>query len=301
MNKVSDNIRSDTYVLNNMKIALNRIVSAVNNREKIIIYGHYDLDCITGVSLLILILRYLNADVEYYIPSEIDHEYEIETNVLDNHIKLLGATLMITVGCGINSCEQVEYCKKLGIDVIITDFRKVNKILPNTCVLNYSEKNYDQLNNFTAVGITFKLAREIASYYKINCVDKYMDLVMLGTISRNVSLVGENIEYVIKGIKRLKITNNYGLKALMKVHKISKIDINTIYKLVITTMPTVNPIGKMDNARIVVELFTTSNSYRAEQIAKYLKRQVENMGVNYLEYKEHIQKLRNLGDDLKLF
>lgn len=299
MNKVSDNIKiHNTYIDKEFKSALNRIVSAVNNREKIIIYGHYDLDCITGVSLLILILRYLNADVEYYIPSEIDDNYEVNKYIVDNHIKILGATLMITVGCGINSYDTVEYCKNLGIDVIITDFRKNKGKVPNTCVLTNTQcMEY----NSTAVGVAFRLAKEIANYYKINCVHKYMDLVMLGTVSRDVEIVGENRDFVIEGVKRLKVTNNYGLKALMKVHKIFKIDIKTIYKLVTTAIPTVNPVGKMDNARIVVELFTTSNSYRAEQIAKYLKRQVENIDESCNEYKNEIHKLRTFSKDLQLF
>ncbi|WP_051931584.1 DHH family phosphoesterase [Clostridium sp. KNHs214] len=299
MNKVSDNIKiHNIHIDREIKCALSRISSAVNNREKIIIYGHYDLDCVTGVSLLILILRYLNADVEYYIPSEIDDDYEIDRSIVDSHIKLLGATLMITVGCGINSYDEVEYCKKMGIDVIITDFKKASGIIPNTYVLNYTQ--YEEYNS-TAVGVAFKLAKEIANYYKINCVHKYMDLVMLGTVSRDVAIAGENKDFIIEGIKRLKVTNNYGLKALMKVHKIFKIDINTIYKLVTTAIPTVNPVGKMDNARIVVELFTTSNSYRAEQIAKYLKRQVENVDESCIEYKNEIHKLRTFSKDLQLF
>ncbi|WP_373898563.1 DHH family phosphoesterase [Haloimpatiens sp. FM7315] len=291
----------ENFIHKNMKIALNRIVNAVNGREKIIIYGHYDLDCITGVSLLILILRYLNADVEYYIPSEIEDNYEIDQKAVENHIKFLGANLLITVGCGINSCSAVKECQKLGMDVIITDFRLQKTHTPDACIINYAQLQDSYFNNLTSVGLVFKLAREIAKYYKIKCVNKYMDLVMLGTISKNVPLVGENEKYIVEGINKLRVTNNYGIKALMKVHKISNIDVNTIYKLVSTAIPTVNPIGRMDNARIVVELFTTSNAYRAEQIAKYLKKQVESTNHRDLEYKKEVSRLRNFSKTLQLF
>lgn len=300
MSKDNDNFNKNKYKLNNVKIALDRIIKAINNREKIIIYGHYDLDCITGVSLLILVLRYLNADVEYYIPRDINDNCEINKNVLDNYIKILGSTLIITVGCGINSCNEVEYCKQLGIDTIITDYRKPLNKIPNTCVINYNENNDVYKDNFTAVGIAFKLAKRIAKYYKMNCIDKYMDLVMLGIISADANIECENRDYILNGIKRLKHTNNYGLKALIKINNINKIDLKAISKLVNATMPTINPIGKMDNAKIIVELFTTSDSYRAEQIAKYLKKQVEN-NEKFLNVENSICKFKNYDEYLQFF
>ncbi|MFD3156425.1 DHH family phosphoesterase [Haloimpatiens sp. FM7330] len=305
MNMVNDKRKelelNSPFLFRDMKNSLDRIVKAVNRREKIVIYGHYDLDCITGVSLLILVLRYLNADVEYYISSDPDNNYEISLDAVESHIKFLGAGLIITVGCGINSSYEIEMCKRMNIDVIVTDFHKPKKEIPETYVINCLQCKYNKFNELTAVGITFKLAQAIAEYYKIKCIDKYMDLVMLGIVSKNIPLSQENELFVMRGVKQLKVTNNYGIKALMKVHKICNINTSSVLKLVNTVMPTVNPIGKMDNAKIVVELFITSNSYRAEQIAKYLKKQVENDTKLNANPVNQVINLRNFTKKLKRF
>ena len=113
-------------------------------------------------------------------------------------------------------------------------------------------------------------------YYEMKCINKYLDLVMLGTISSDVPILDENKTVVEEGVAHLFYTNNYGMKALIKINNAAEINEATAYKLAFTVIPTINAVGRMDNARIAVELFTTSDSYRAEQIAKYLKIEVRN-------------------------
>lgn len=263
------------FSLKGMGDALRRIAKAVNEREKIVIYGSNNVDGVTAVSLLILVLKYLNADVEYYISDEADRNNGISGDVIKNHIKFLGTKLIITVGCGISSFEEVELCKKFGIDIIITDNHKCSNKIPNTIVINPSQKgcNYP-FKDLAGVGIAFKVVQATAVYYQMKCISKYLDLVMLGTISMGVLPSGENKIIIDEGIYHLNYTNNYGLKALMKIHHIGKIDYNSVEMISKSIVPETFPI-KADNARIAVELFTTSNTDRAIQIAKYLKNELK--------------------------
>ena len=265
------------FLLKGMENALYRIVKAINEREKIVLYGFYDVDSITAISLLMLVLKFLNADVEYFIPSKPSENRDLNEKDITSHIKYLGPGLIITLGCGINSFSEIELCKSMGIDVIVTDFHEPIKHAPDTIVINPKQKgcNYP-FKELCNSGITFKLAQAISSYYKMKSVNKYMDLVMIGTISSKTNLESENRIIVEEGIKQLNCTNNYGICALLKTHNIKIINEETVSKLALTVMPTINPVGRMDNAKIVVELFITSDSYRALQISKYLDKELKN-------------------------
>lgn len=268
--------KRDPFLLKGMGEALKRIIKAVNEREKIVIYGYYDLDCITSVSLLLLVLKYLNADVEYFISDDRDEDFSINSDIIKNHINFLGASLIITVGCGINSVDEVELCKELGIDVIITDYHKCRDVLPQAVTINPNQKGCKYpFKSLTAVGVTFKLTQAISMYYQMKCINKYLDLVMFGILS-NCSLVkGENKLMVNQGMYHLNYTNNYGFKALIKVYNIKTINKENMYRLAHSIMPSMKNRRYADNARIAIELFTTTNMDRAEQIAKYLKNEIK--------------------------
>jgi single-stranded-DNA-specific exonuclease RecJ len=264
------------FFLKDMSKALERTVKAVNEREKIVLYGSCNVDGICGISLLLLVLKYLNADVEYYIPDTIEDAYNINSDVVKNHIKSLGAGLIITIGCGLESLEQFEMCLQLGVDLIITDYHTYD-FKTDAIVVNPSQDNcLYKFKNLSAVGVAFKLIQAVSMYYDMRGISKFIDLVMLGTVSAGVPLVEENEILVSEGIKHLGRTNNYGIKALLKIHDVSEVSLEEALKLVFAVTPTINAVGKMDNARIAVELFTTSDGYRAEQIAKYLDKEVKN-------------------------
>lgn len=265
------------FLLKGMEDALYRIVKAINEREKIVLYGFYDVDSITAISLLMLVLKFLNADVEYFIPSERSENRDLFESDISNHIKYLGPELIITLGCGINSFKEIELCKYMGIDVIITDFHEPINRPPDAVIVNPKQKgcNYP-FKGLCACGVAFKIAQAISSYYKMKSINKYMDLVMLGTISSKTKLESENRIFAEEGMKKLKNTNNYGICALLKTHNIMVINEDTVSKLALTVMPTINAVGRMDNAKIVVELFITSDSNRALQISKYLDKELKN-------------------------
>ena len=267
---------NNSFLLVKVNEASKRISRAVNKREKIVICGSYDLDGITSVSLLILILKYLNADVEYYIPDTLQKGDTFNCDIIENHIKLLGASLIITVGCGINSIEEVELCRSLGIDIIITDYHRPKGNIPNTIVVDPNDglSKYS-FKNFNAVGIAYKLAESIAEHYHVKCIEKYLDLVALGIASSDVPLVGENLDMLKKGMSYITDSNNHGIKALTEINNIECIDFLTLKKMCKMVMPKVNAVGRMDDARIVVELFTTADSERARRIAKYINKKNE--------------------------
>ncbi|MCY6483623.1 DHH family phosphoesterase [Clostridium aestuarii] len=266
----------DSSLLKGIDEAIKRIAKAVNEREKIVIYGSCDVDGIVSVSLLILMLKYLNADVEYYIPDSIYEDKIFNADVIENHIKLLGASLIITVGCGMNSFKEVELCKKLKIDTIITDCHKSNTLIPNTIVINPKQDECEYpFKELNAVGIAFKLASSVAEHYHVQCIEKYLDLVAIGIASSNVPLVGENKFMIEKGMVCLSNTNNYGINAITKINNIVTIDYAALTKLVNIVMPRVNAVGRMDDAKIAVELFTTTDYERAERIAKYINKTIE--------------------------
>jgi single-stranded DNA-specific DHH superfamily exonuclease len=265
------------FLLSDMEKALHRIVAAVNKREKIVIYGHHDLDSITAISLLLLVLNYVKADVEYFIPD--DEKKGLNEDVVENHIKFLGASLIITVGCGTSFSSEVELCKKFGIDLIITDYHKSNS-LPSTIIVNPNKiKCTYPCKDLCGVGVVYKLVQALSVYYNMKYVNKYLDLVMLGTIFKSSKIVNENKTIVDMGIQQLKNTNNYGLKALIKVYKVMNINRESINKLIFDITPALNVTKYINNAKIAVELFTTSDNDRAEQIAKYFKNQTRVMHI----------------------
>jgi single-stranded DNA-specific DHH superfamily exonuclease len=269
-------VAHNPFFLKNMSEALERTVKAINEREKIVIYGDCNVDSICGVSSLLLLFKYLNADVEYYIPDTKSEVGNMDTEVIKEHIRFLGAQLIITVGCGVESDEQLELCRTMGMDVIVIDnnsaYTKTEAIMINPnqdgCLYRFKA--------LSSAGLVYKLTQAISMYYNMKCKNKYIDLTMLGTLAAGVPIIDENEMIVNDGLKHFIKTNNHGIKALFKVQNIKEVTIKNISSMVLTVTPTINAIGRMDNARIAVELFTTNDGYRAEQIAKYLKKEVRN-------------------------
>ena len=262
------------FLLKDMEEAMKKIIKAVNKREKIVIYGTCDLDGIASVAILLLVLKYLNADVEYFISDKID-DFSIKSDIIENHIKFLGAKLIITIGCGIKSLPEIELCKRLGIDVIVTDYHKCGEFLPETIIINPNQPGCEYpFKDLVAVGIVFKLCQAISIYYNMKYISKYLDLATLGIFSKGIYITGENEVMVREGMRCLSYTNNYGIKASLKVNKIHTITKENIYELSNKMVSSIGCKRYIDNARIAVELFTTESTDRAEQIAKYLRNEM---------------------------
>ncbi|WP_291650504.1 DHH family phosphoesterase [Clostridium sp.] len=259
------------FILKNMNKAIEHMVEAINNRKKIVIYGVPNVDGICAISSLILVLKYLNADIEYIIHDEASSSGIISEDI-KNNVSFLGGQLLITLGIDLSSEKEEELCRDLGIDLIVLENKEVNNersyiyINPNQRGCQYRYKN------LSISGLTFKLMQAIAIYYNIKSINKYLDLILIGEQWAEVPLKGENGVILKEGRKFLINTNNYGLRAIMNYYSIVEMDEECILKIIDVITPTINAVTMMDNARIIIELLTTTKKERAEQITKYLNK-----------------------------
>ena len=259
------------FILKNMSKAIEHMVEAINNRKKIVIYGVPNVDGLCAISSLNLVLKYLNADIEYVICEE-DSNLGITSKEIINNVSFLGGQLLITLGLDLKSDEEEKLCRDLGIDLIVLENKEVSNGR-NYIYINPSQKgcNY-RYKNLSISGITFKLMQAIAIYYNIKSINKYLDLILIGEQWAEVPLKGENGVILKEGRKFLINTNNYGLRAIMNYYNIIEMDDECILKIIKLITPTINAVTMMDNARIIIELLTTNKKDRAEQITKYLNK-----------------------------
>lgn len=259
------------FILKDMNKATERMVSAINNREKIVIYGVPNVDGLCGVASLSLLLRYLNADVEYIIHEDDSNTAEITLNDIRNKVDFLGGQLLITLGIGLRYDVEM-LCNNLGIDLIVLENKEIKNennyinVNPNQSGCQYRYKS------LSISGLTFKLMQAIAIYYNIKCINKYLDLILIGERWADVPLKGENGVILKEGRKFLINTNNYGLRAIMSFYNIIEMNEECILRIIEVITPTINAVRMTDNARIIIELLTTNQKERAEQITKYLNK-----------------------------
>ena len=256
-----------------MENAVNRIIKAIENKEKIIIYGDYDVDGITSITVLKSFFKDLGIDVGYYIPNRLDEGYGLSKEAIDI-IANEKYNLMITVDCGITGIEEVEYAKKIGIDTIITDHHEPGEQLPNAiAVIDCKRKDSKYpFRELAGVGVSFKLCQALSQKLNLNekeCL-KYLDIVALGTISDIVPLKDENRVITKLGLMLLKQTKNCGLISLLNLAGYKKIDSTAIS---FGIAPRINACGRMGYAYEALELLLSSNmrdaTERARNIAKY--------------------------------
>ena len=245
------------FLLRHMNKAIEKLVYAVNNRKKIVIYGVSSVDGICSIASLSLILMYLNADVEYLIYEEEDAKKSIDCNNIKNDIDFLGADLLITLGVDLKSESEVKLCNELDIDLIVLENKKTVRersyvyINPNQKGCQYRYKN------LSLSALTFKLMQAIAIYYNLKSINKYLDLILIGAHWAKVPLKGENGVIIKEGKKFLINTNNYGLRAVMELNNIVELDDNSIVKIIELITPTGSTVGMVNNARIILELLIT--------------------------------------------
>ncbi|MBO5179614.1 MAG: single-stranded-DNA-specific exonuclease RecJ [Clostridia bacterium] len=262
---------NDPYMLNDMDVAVKRINQAIEQKEKITIYGDYDVDGITSITILKRFLDENGIIVDYYLPNRLEEGYGLNNNALQK-IKDKGTTLLITVDCGISAYDEIEFAKSLGIDVIVTDHHECPAVLPNTFAV-IDPKRPDStypFNSLAGVGVTFKLihALSISMNLPSESYLKYLDIVCLGTVADIVPLVDENRVIVKYGLEYIKKTKNIGLKALINISGYSEIDSSAIS---FGLAPRINACGRMGEADIAVEMLLTSDENIAADIANKLQ------------------------------
>lgn len=260
----------DPYEIKDMEKLVARVKTAIENKEKICIYGDYDVDGITSITVMYQFLINLGANVEYYLPDRLIEGYGVNNKALDE-IKSRGCSLVITVDCGITAVEETKYAKEIGLDMCITDHHECSEFLPDAIAI-VNPKRKDDTSKFkmhAGVGVAFKCIMAIAKEYNLpkESYLRYIDIVAIGTISDIVPLVDENRIISKYGLEKIKTTENVGLKALINILSFKEID-STMVSFGIA--PRINACGRMGKAGVAVELLLEKDEEKAEQIAKTL-------------------------------
>ncbi len=276
MSKSKRGVKNPMTMLD-MDKAVERIVSALEKKEKIAIYGDYDVDGITSTALLYEFMRSLGADVIYYIPDRKDEGYGINIMAVNKLIKQ-GMKLLITVDCGITAIGEVEFAKLQGMDVIITDHHTCKERIPTAAAAVVNPKRPEDEYGFdglAGVGVAFKLALALAMKLGIKTgqvFDKYVDLAAIGTIADVVPLIDENRIIVDKGLKLLQAPRRPGVRELLAVAGMSgkKVTASTV---AFAIAPRMNAAGRLGTAVTAVELLLTRDDAKAREIAIELDRE----------------------------
>ena len=260
----------DPYDIKDMEKIVDRIDVALKRHEKVCIYGDYDVDGITSITIMYKFLTKLGIDIMYYLPDRLVEGYGINNNALDE-IKSQGVSLIITVDCGITAIEEIEYAKKIGLDVCITDHHECTENLPDAyAIINPKRKDDNsKFKMLAGVGVAFKCLMAIAEKYNLAKEEylKYLDIVSIGTISDIVPLVGENRIISKYGLKIMEKTKNLGLKELLKIVNYKDIDSMMVS---FGMAPRINACGRMGNASAAVKLLLEKDYQKAEKIAMEL-------------------------------
>jgi len=263
----------DPFLLPDMDKAIQRIIRAKNNLEKILIYGDYDVDGITSVSLVYLLCKSLEIDVTFYIPNRLREGYGISSNGIDEAYQK-GVTLIISVDCGITAVEEVAHARTLGIDVIVCDHHEPGAELPDAyAILNPKLLNGDYpFRELAGVGVSYKLAQALIRRLQLNeeMIQKYVDLVAIGSAADIVPLIDENRILVRAGLKLINEKNKPGLAALLDSSGLRDKEIST-GQIVFVIAPRINAVGRLGNAERAVRLLTTYNPQQAKNIAAILE------------------------------
>ena len=260
----------DPFLITDMEIAVERIIKARDNNEKVTIYGDYDVDGITSITVLKSFLKDIGLEADTYIPNRLEEGYGLNKNAI-NKIAKSGCKLMITVDCGISGIEEIAYANSLGIQTIVTDHHEAGNELPNAIAVidNKRKDSKYPFRELAGVGVVFKLiqALGIKLGLKEEAYLKYLDIVCVGTISDIVPLVDENRVITKLGLMLIKQTKNIGLKSIINSSGYSKIDSNTIS---FGVAPRVNACGRMGKAEEALELFLSQNINEVNELTKKL-------------------------------
>ncbi len=261
----------DPFILPDMEKACERIKSAIDEGEKITIFGDYDADGVTSTALLYSYLSGAGANVDYYIPDRAGEGYGMSVSAIET-LKERGTSLIITVDNGISAIEEIEKAKELKIDVVVTDHHQAGEVLPDAvAVVDPHRKDCEMdFREWAGVGVAFKLVSALASCDVYDLLEAYGDILAIGTIADIVALKGENRILVRAGLAVLNDalqsgTLRKGLKALIDESGATKnmTSMNAAFRIA----PRINAAGRMGSAERAIKLLLTDDSDEASLLA----------------------------------
>lgn len=262
----------DPMLMDGMERASNRVIEALTNNQRILVFGDYDVDGTNGASMLYLYLKELGADVSYYIPDRLKEGYGISRNGIDLAVER-GVSLFLAVDCGITAIEPVAYAKSRGLDVIICDHHEAGDTIPDAYAVLDPIKPGDPypFKHLSGCGVGFKLLQAVA--HKVgrdSSLTAYLDFVTLASTADIVPLTGENRVLVKLGLQHINANPRPGIKALIETAGFTVGQIHTGH-IVFGLAPRINAVGRLGDAMRAVQLLTCEDSVEAQRLARVLE------------------------------
>ena len=259
----------DPFLMTDMALAAGRVAVAIENREKIAVFGDYDVDGITATCLLYEFLRSCGADCVTYIPGRMEEGYGLNPTAI-RQLAAQGVKLIVTVDCGITAVAEAELCKEMGIDLVITDHHECKECLPDAVAVvdpHRPDCTYPH-KTLSGVGVAFKLAAALCGSQE-QVLDSYADMVCLGTVADVMLMQGENRVFVARGLEMMRTCPRLGIAALMAECGCAPETVNAM-SIGFMLAPRINAAGRMEKIELATELFLTDDEDRAAELAKAL-------------------------------
>lgn len=258
---------ADPFLMHEMDKAIDRINQAIDNGEKITIYGDYDADGITATTIMVETLQILGADVHFFIPNRFKDGYGPS---LDRYKDIVadGTKLIITVDNGVTGIDEVAYAKKNGVDTIVTDHHTFQDQKPDSYAIvhcNYPGQKYP-FDDYCGAGVAYTIARALMQ----DPMSDMLELAMIGTIGDMVKVSGEGHVIVKRGLEMLNQTQRPGLRALIKLAGLNLGSINET-DIGFNIAPRLNAVGRLDNAELAVDLLLTDDEQQAQALAEKIE------------------------------
>lgn len=277
-----------------MEKAVDRILKAIQTQEKTIIYGDYDVDGITSITVLKKFLEERNLQVGEYIPNRLNEGYGLNKEAVKK-IAEQGYKLIITVDCGISCIEEIKYATELGLEVIVTDHHEPAEELPKCLAVVDAKRKDNQypFNQLAGVGVVFKLIQAISIKLNLDNREylKYLDIVCVGTISDIVPLVDENRVITKLGLKLVPISKNIGLRTLLASTGYKEVNSTTIS---FGIAPRINACGRMGEEKEALRLFLTNDLHEAKEITERLNNyNLERQETEKRIFKQALEQIEN--------
>ncbi len=299
----------DPMLLQDMGLAVERIVAAIERQEKITVYGDYDADGITATALLLNFFSSLGVSAFFYVPNRLTEGYGLNPEAVEKIVED-GTGLVITVDCGTSNQNEIDLARKLGVEVVVTDHHQIPKDFdPNCPVLNpHRSDSSFFFKSLAGVGVAFfmiiavRAALRDKGWFKDRAepdLKDYLDLVALGTVADMVPLLGQNRILTKWGIERMKSPSWHGIEAMKEIAALNPSHI-TPYDLAFKLAPRLNAPGRLKSAGISIQLLTTEDPALARHLARQLntlnnqRQSIEQAILDQIE--EKIISMTDLGE-----